>query len=88
MEDHTCCNLEELEKLRAENSELKSRNEMLKGFLNTIPGIAVVENFAFICGELGEAQGDGLADGYLICPAYGSDIVGVYKKVEARTPEF
>jgi hypothetical protein len=79
--EHECCNLAELEKLRKEN-------EQLKGLLKTIRGIIGAQSFPFICGAQGEPGGDGLADGYLICPAYGSDIVGVYKKVKATNPEF
>ena len=80
MDDHVCCNLDELAALRAENEKLKNYIRHL--------GATDIGYIPFICGVQGDPDGSGLADGYLICPAYGSDVVGIYKKVKASNPEY
>lgn len=34
----------------------------------------------FICGTVGEVSGDGLHEGYVICPERGSDVIAVFKR--------
>lgn len=38
----------------------------------------------FICGEGGSKDANGLPDRISICPAYGSDVVVLYEKVERK----
>jgi hypothetical protein len=35
----------------------------------------------FICGTVGNPDSGGLHDGYIICPAYGSDYIAVFKRI-------
>jgi hypothetical protein len=41
----------------------------------------------FICGVMGEAGVDGLHRGYLVCPAYGSDLVRAYTANQQQAGE-
>ncbi len=65
--------LSDIEKMKAENKKLKSILRHL--FPDKCP------NTYFICGASGDQNDMGLPDAILICPAYGSDLVYIYKKV-------
>ena len=74
--DHTCCNLDELTKLRTENEKFKS-----------ILGSLFPDKVAyhpFLTGKGGESDRNGLPEYFFICPAYGSDAVYTYKRYQSN----
>lgn len=66
----------ELEFFKEHCETLKRDNEKLQEELKRLFGI----ERPFICGNIGEVTEDGLPESILVCPAYGSDDVAIYKK--------
>jgi hypothetical protein len=56
--------------------DLVKENERLKEELSRLYGV----NRPFICGDVGEADENGLRDYYLICSSYGAEGAVMYKK--------
>jgi hypothetical protein len=72
-----------------DEEELKHLNELNKK-LKTIVGSLLAEKtgFPFICG-MGEVDPKtGLPNMVMICPAYGSDIVAIYKLEKSGNAEW
>jgi hypothetical protein len=66
---------------------LQSNHEKLQGlhdkYSKILRHLASEHNgLYFICGEVGNRDGQGLPDGILVCPAYGLDGFCLYKKDE------
>lgn len=59
---------------------LYEENKRLKAIISSL----VPDKLAgpFICGASSVQSNDGLAERYHICPAYGSDVVAIYKRVD------
>jgi len=66
----------EFECLKEKYETLKLDNAKLQEELKRLFGI----ERPFICGNIGEIDDDGLPSAILVCPAYGSDDVAIYKK--------
>jgi hypothetical protein len=76
----------QIEKLNAEISDLKALNKKLADILrHSFPERS---GYYFICGGSEINSTDGLPESIEVCPAYGSDIVGLYKKVHVSAPEW
>ncbi len=61
--------------IRYQNAALADENARLRAMLKG----------PFICGAMGEPGTDGLHRGYLVCPAYGSDLVRAYTANQPTT---
>lgn len=86
---HTCCNQEELDRLRAEVAELRAYKEKAQSFVRNLLATQPEVGFIpFICGHGGEADGNGMHEYLHICAAYGSDAVYIYKRFNSSNPEY
>ena len=66
--------------LAEESDELRRENDKLKDILSKL--VPEKSGHYFICGQLGKTDQNGLPDGLMVCPAYGSDVIQVYSKRE------
>lgn len=66
----------EFECLKERYETLKQDNAKLQEELKRLFGI----ERPFICGNIGDVTDDGFPDAILVCPAYGSDDVAIYKR--------
>ncbi len=65
---------------------LREQNRVMRKILSSIAPDRV--QGPFICGVLGTEGDDGLHYGYLICPAYGTDIAVAYMRGADATPQY
>jgi hypothetical protein len=73
------------EDLKKELEELRAYKEKTTPFLRAV--LAEKIGFIpFICGMAGEKDQNNMQDTVFICPAYGSDVVYVYRKESVSAP--
>jgi hypothetical protein len=77
------CRYFDLNTARGIDKELVKENDRLKEELARLYGV----DRPFICGDVGEADANGLREYYLICASYGAEGAVMYKKHKDMTKD-
>ena len=71
-----------------EITRLREENEKMKYFLRH--NVFAEKQFGvyFVCGEGGDKDRNGMPEQICVCPAYGSDVIYRYKRMDSSAPQW
>ena len=78
----------ELKDIKKDNEHLREQNEKMKYFLQH--NVFAEKQFGvyFVCGDSGDKDRNNMPKDIYVCPAYGSDIIYRYKRMDSSAPQW